>query len=230
MSVSFTSDDGLSVTALLDADSPTLSGGYGGWEVVDRPKRVGLTRFKGRNPFRQDIPIIFDGYKESHSQESKIERLEKMALQPNVMEEPRKITVDGQAHRTELTWIIEDIEWDKGNVIWSPEGDSAVRLRQAAIVKLLQYVDDDVIITKTSPAVVSKGSDKGSTNKPVPQGMSMRQLALWAYGDADMYLTIFFANPWLNPDPRVIIPAGTFVAIPGKGTIEVTATGTPKGP
>jgi hypothetical protein len=174
--VIFRSDAGTAVKVKLDAASPVLTGGFGGWEVVDRPKRVGMTRFKGVDPFRQDVAILFDGWATDESQESSIARLQQMALQPNVMQEPPTVQIDGMVLRTDLTWIIEGIDWDDQNVVWERQGTDFVRVRQAAVVHLLQFVDDDIVITAPSPAVKGKGTKPGAI-VPVPQGMSLKQKA-----------------------------------------------------
>src|SRR5438046_10117005 len=108
--VTFRSDSGLIVRALLGEASPVLTSGFGGWEVVDRPKRIGMTRFKGTDPFRQDIAILLDGYADNVSQESKVSRLQMMARQPDVLQQPPTIKLEGMAQRTDLVWIIEGID------------------------------------------------------------------------------------------------------------------------
>lgn len=46
-------------TAYADAEAPTVEGGYGKWQVIDRPLRTGLTTFKGYDPVSLTLPILF---------------------------------------------------------------------------------------------------------------------------------------------------------------------------
>jgi len=210
--VTFQSADGTVLSVLLDAPSPVLSGGVGGWEVVDRPKRVAITRFKGVEPLRQDIAVVFDGVKEGESQESRISTLINMAQQPGDLTAPPKIKLDGTVLRTDLDWVIEGIDWDSQNTMWDRQGGLSVRLRQHAVVHMLQFVDDDVLVTAPSPAVVNK--PKSSGKPTTSHGLTLKQIAAAEYGDPDKYWLILAANPWLDPDPRKVIPEGTPVFIP----------------
>lgn len=186
------------------------TGGYGGWEAVSRPKRVALTRFKGHDPFLQDVPVMFDGFADGISQEVLISKLELMARAPTDLREPPKIKLTGPIPRKELTWVINDISWDNQTVIW----DGEERVRQAATVHLMQFVDDTVLSTVTSPAVTNNDNNGKKTKITAPQGMNLKQIAMLVYKDPSKYVLILDANPFLNPDPRAIIPAGTPLFIP----------------
>jgi len=125
---------------------------------------------------------------------------------------PPKIHVSGAVPRDDILWVIEDITWETDDVIWDVIGGTSVRLRQSATVHLLEFVDDDVIVTAPSPAVVAGGGKK-STTKP-GAGKTAKQLAQEAYSNPGFWQTIIGANPWLSPDPRVPIPPNKTVVIP----------------
>lgn len=211
--VSLQADDGTVISVLLDAASPKLTDGFGGWETVDRPRRVALTRFKGINPVRQDLAILFEGVNEGKSQEVAITNLERMAQQTGDLSEPAKITLGGTALRKDLTWVIESIDMDDQRTMWTKQGGFPVRIRQAAVVHLLEFVDDSVIVTAPSPAVMAKPSPGGKT-LTTPQGMTLKQIAALEYNDPDKYTLIIDANPWISTDPRVLIMPGTPLFIP----------------
>lgn len=215
--VTFKADNGLQVTVMNGETSPVLTEGFGGWDTVSRPKRVGITRFRGKAPFKQDISVMFDGFADSTPQEYAINTLMRMALEGNDLSEPPKITLGGLALRKDLTWIIDGIDFDN-NAIWITSGGVPVRVRQNAVVHLLQYVDDAVITTAASPAVNAQIKKKKTIT--TPKGMTLKQIALINYKndvDAGMRL-ILWANPWLDPDPRKLIPAGTPISIPNEKT------------
>src|SRR5215472_1627357 len=83
--VIFTSGAGkkaVTLNVLLGDGSPTLNSGVTTWDTVARPKRTSLTRFSGRTPYGQDIPIMFDGVTNdpnNASQEDRISKLETMS-------------------------------------------------------------------------------------------------------------------------------------------------------
>lgn len=208
----FTSDSGLFVQVLMGDSAAYLTGGFGGWEVVDRPRRIGMVRFKGRDPLRQDIPVRFEGVREHIGQEVPIATLIRMSMIPAENQTPPLIDIDGPVMREDLAWVIEDITFDNQNTIWEEIGGTPVRTRQDAVVHLLEYVDDDVIITAPTPAIVAGG---GKTKKTITSsGQTAKQLAQIAYGDPNAYFLIFGANPILTPDPRLPIPHGAEVVIP----------------
>jgi hypothetical protein len=212
--VTFTADNGLIVQVALDMASAHMTGGFGGWEVVDRPKRVALTRFKGKDPYRMDVPILFDGWSDDASQEVQISTLARMSEQPAEQQPPPTLTVDGAVPRDDLTWVIETIDWDGSNVIWDMQNGVPVRLRQSAVVHLLQYVDDNVIITKATPAVKNGGNKRGGKTVTTTSASTLRQTSQAEYDDPDAWKLIGDANGIF--DPRAPILPGTTLYIPPK--------------
>lgn len=128
----------ISVTAWLGADPPTVSGGYGGWDIVARPRRQALTHWKGHDPFQMELPILLDGFVNNSSVEARCTALERMARPPRVLDEPPLVKVIGQVPHTDLVWVIQTIRW--GDVVRSTTGQ---RIRQACIVSLLRYIEHD---------------------------------------------------------------------------------------
>jgi hypothetical protein len=133
-------------------------------------------------------------------------------------EPPPRVKVSGTALYTDKTWIITSIDWDNVNTVWNSDGDTVFRTRQSAVVHLLEFVDDSVIVTLPSPAVVNR--PPGKTVK-LQSGLTLKQIAQKVFNDPDRYMEIFFANPWIDPDPRAIVPAGTVLTIPGQANFTV---------
>lgn len=210
--VVFSADNGLKVSVLAGDSSPVLSGGFGGWEIVGRPRRAALTRFAGRQPFRQDIPLRFEGYSSETSQESQITILQRMATQGADLSTPPKIRLGGIAFRKDLTWVIDDITHD-GNSVLDTQGGSVVRIRSNCVVHLLEFIDDTVITTAASPAI-SAQSGKKKVTITTPKGMTLKQIAQLEYKDVTKGMQlILMANTWLSADPRKLIPEGTPLTI-----------------
>jgi hypothetical protein len=217
VSVTLIANTGITVTCPLDAGSPVLTDGFGGWETVDRPKRPGITRFKGKSPFKQDIAILFDGWIEGTSQEHNITTLMRMGEQPGDLQEPPKIRLIGMALRKDLIWVIDSLDFDSTNVIWDfSASGSPVRVRQAVTIHLLQYVPDSIVTTPAAPSV-TPGTAK-PTRITTPHGMTGKQLAQLYYGSPDQWYKIIWANPQLDHDSRKLIPSGTKISIPDPKT------------
>lgn len=144
-SYKFVSSKGTSVICLRGSNAPKQTGGGGGWEVEARPRRVGLTLWKGREPYRMDVPVLFDGWAADRSIEVAISTLNQMQMGKD-LQEPASVTIEGLVPVKGIKWVIESIEWGD-EVIWGDPG----RLRQDAVVRLLQYNPEVMFqITKTS--------------------------------------------------------------------------------
>lgn len=168
--VRFESLDGkLAFEALLGDGAVVPSDGYGGWEVRDRPRRTGLTRWRGVNPLRFDIPLLFDNFASGEGKpvEFQIRQLEKMAGLDKDVEEPPIVGFNSAGviqhdarNWADGDWVIENIEW--GDADRNAAGNIT---RQAATVKLLQYIEDDAL---SDESAAQRRKRKAKTNnKPI---------------------------------------------------------------
>lgn len=208
----FTTAPSLSVTVRMGNDEPKLSGGYGGWEVVPRPRRLGLTVWRGRNPFGLDIPILFDDFSGDGSVEQDISKLERMALPPKALEEPPVVRIRGPVPRSNLLWVIADITWGASTSTVTASG----RVRQEATVHLLRYFAEDTVQLQTA-AQKSRDANKpkkksgGKKMLAVTAGDSLSSIAARELGDASRWGEIADLNG--IRDPRSIT-IGTILRMP----------------
>lgn len=128
----------LRLEAPLSEEEPRLTGGYASWQETARPRRVALTDYVGRSPFRQTVPILLDGFATGASVEPAIRTLEKMALPGSGRADPPVLTLAGPLPRVEGDWVVETIEW--GQALRDDDGN---RIRQAATISLLELVEDE---------------------------------------------------------------------------------------
>lgn len=135
---------GTAVVGLSREESPTLTGGFGGWERIPRPRRVALTDHTGSEPYTQKIALRFDGWSEQASVEADIAKLTAMAVGREFGASPPIVRVKGPVLGDRIDWVIEDLEF--GESLWNAKG----RIRQDVTVSLLEYVKPDVV--KLSPA------------------------------------------------------------------------------
>lgn len=149
----------VSVLTRLDADTPQITGGYGGWSIVDRPRRVGATVWEGREPRQMELKILLDGFKEGNGIAGQMATLEKLAL-PQVDKEPPKVFIDGPGiQHTSLVWVIQGIEW--GDAVFD-QADRDLRTRQHAVLSLLAYSAPDRLATGGAAAAARRLASQGT--------------------------------------------------------------------
>jgi hypothetical protein len=143
--------------ARLGEDVPTPTGGFGGWNSVARRRRRGLTVFDGNDPYKLDIPILFDHFRAGTSVEDDITALERMCGWglPKGTYEPPLIAFDSNGviphdhHDNEnLDWVVEDITFGT-KVERNQYGN---RIRQDVVVHVMEFVEDDNLKDNSSAA------------------------------------------------------------------------------
>lgn len=213
--VTLSSSAGHSVQILLGQQGAALTGGSGGWETVSRPKRTAITRWAGKDPYAMDIPVIFDGVRGNVNQEAHIQTLVKMGEPVGTLKQPPTLRCRGAVpFGTEnIWWVISGIQWDNADVLWRHFGKVIGRVRQPAVISLMEYVDEQVIVTQASPAVAAGGGNAGTKVKQ-GSGKNVKQEAQDEYGDPSLAQKILDANPWLPIDKRLGIPIGTSFVVP----------------
>lgn len=170
--VTFSSDGIPDVIVLLDENPPQPSG-YGGWQVTAREHRIGLTQWRGNDPVRIAIPVLFDrAMNKVCDQDKAIRNLMLMGTPPALDQgEPPVITVTGVGI-TPVTpkgdkqkWVMESITWGTNRDV----SDDGTVKRQDAIVNLIQYVAEDRVafanIKMPSINPGKNGNGKGSSGK-----------------------------------------------------------------
>jgi nucleoid-associated protein YgaU len=204
-----TASTGNVVTVLRGQSPPKITGGVGGWEIVPRRRRKGMTSWQGRDPISMDLPILFDGHGIFPvDQDPDISMLRLMAVGDN-FQQPPTVTIVGFTPAQGVVWVINDIEWGD-DVVWEtdPNTGDDIRTRQDASLKLLQFVQVDtvkVIPTAGVPGIWT-----------VEKGQTLRTIAKESYGNASYWTLIRDANPNVR-DPENV-PVGTELRIPPKPT------------
>jgi LysM repeat protein len=210
--VTFSAEGIPDVDVLLGEAPVTVASGYGGWSVVPRERRIGLTQWKGKDPIRMNLPILFDGIREGEGQEIDISRLSRMALPPESGGEPPQVQVAGRAvpKPGPVSWVIEGLEWGSNVVYGQAANGVTVRMRQDCVVKLLEFRGT----TRATFAAIAvgklpaKGWPKMHT---VKKGETLKSIAVDEYQDISMWKKIANANGIRDPKgklPKVLrLPA-----------------------
>lgn len=151
----------LRITVLPGEQPADITDGYGGWEVVKRPRNLAFTRWEGSNPYQMSFGIILNGYP-NRLVTTEFLALERMARDPGGDAEPPVIQVVGPHPRgDQVPWVIESLDWDDGSIMRNSYGQL---MRIAAVVTLRQYVSPDLI--KLSAAKRRKKKAKPKKHRP----------------------------------------------------------------
>lgn len=215
-SVTFSADGIADVTALLDETPANIPSGYGGWTVISRARRVGVTVWQGKDPIRLAIAILFDGLIDRTSQELAISRLSRMALPPKGGGEPPVVTWDaaGVPKPGPTKWVIENLQWGTSKVVWDFANNGVMaRLRQDCVVNLLEYRADDRTAFKGILPGSSKSTNAGASKSGWPKryvvkaGDTLAKIAIHFYGDSKKWKDIADANGIRDP---AIVASGQY--------------------
>lgn len=206
----------LSVSVMLGPEAPRITGGYGGWEKVARPRRQSLTRWIGRDPLQQTISIMFDKFANGESVENEIAKLETMAFPRDRGDSPPVIRIhnedgaEGAALHTEVPWVIDNIDWGE-----SSRTRKGFRTRQAATVYLLRYVPDEYAKPAPPPKKNRNKHGKKGRNSQSPlsmpgqsspilyvvkEGDTLTSIAARELDDWRLWIQIADANGLRDPD------------------------------
>lgn len=202
--------------------TPTATGG---WQVVSRPRRVGISDYQGTDPVTQDIPILFDGMTSEHrqgiSQEAQINALFKMMrTKVGPRSEPAVIEIHGVPIPFHgARWVINGIT--PGDEV--RRASDGHRVQAAMTVSLLEYVGGDVVVRGGSKAKKPKGHSPAKTashkNKSpknkiwvVKSGDTLWSISAKEYGSTSDWSKIAKANNIRDPKSlkigsRLKIPA-----------------------
>lgn len=169
-----------SILVKRDAAEATLVSVGARWTVVSRPRRVGFTTYDGSDPYRMDVPILFDGWDDGRGQEDAISILNQMRISADYVQ-PTTVSVDGALPVKGATWVIENIDFGN-NVIWHPNN---YRLRQDAVVHLLQFIEADELAIKPASTAHIYTVKTGDTLKSISKSQ---------YGTTKFWSSIKKAN------------------------------------
>jgi hypothetical protein len=135
-------DPALRLRVRMGEGAPTVTGGYGGWQEVERPGRVALAHWKGASPLRLTLDLLFDGFDAGKSVEPALRDLERMTRRHANRASSPVLHVGGAVPHGNWSWVIEDIDW--GDAL--RRSSDGHRVRQAVGVRLMQWVVDDLVV------------------------------------------------------------------------------------
>lgn len=204
-------DPALSLVVLLGTEAPKLTGGFGGWSIVGRPRDVGMTIWEGVEPYALTLPLMLDGWAERKSQETALRRLTRVARGDD--ESPPGILRIAGIPLPAKRWVIDGIDF--GDPI-NRVRDGA-RYRQPLTLTLREYVPPKYLKRRKSPYASSGKTlivkaNKGDTPAKIAK---RRGLKSWTVlRDLNRKL-ITKANQSLKTGTTVRVPASKTAARTG---------------
>lgn len=200
---------------------PVLTQGFGGmWETISRSRKVAITRFVGASPIGQDIPIFLDRFRadpgarvwlRDKSIQAQLNKLLRQSV-PRGGHAPTVWRIKGPIHYPRKRWIIADIEF--GDSIRDPINGL---VRQAATLKLMEYVPPDRIKVKRRKTVAPEGKKNVYKSR---KGDTLRSIARQKYGDGSLAKQLGKAQKKPIRDVGKRLEPGTKIRLPrllGKG-------------
>jgi len=126
------------VKGLMGEDTPRITGGYGGWETIDRPRKRGRIQYKGLSPVEMQLEIVFDAWGEDvaiTNVDTALSNLEAMTIPTSNNRPPPRVYIDCKAvpKPRSVPWVITDITW--GTTIRNSEGETK---RQTVQITFMQ--------------------------------------------------------------------------------------------
>jgi len=132
----------------LGSDAPRYSGGSAKWDIVDRPRRKGLTQFTGEEPWTCVLKIMFNQWPDGDI-EPLVKIVEDRMHRPEDRVEPDLLRLTGPAMaHSDLVWVLTNVD-DSGMVERRSDGH---RCRQELSLTFLEYVSPELIVQQKSPA------------------------------------------------------------------------------
>lgn len=193
-------EDGTFFQCFLGDGSPIVTEGYSGWQVVSRPRDVGITEWAGRNPMAIEIPFLVYRWEEKVSTkpgddcENDIQNLETLCgigshAQPPVCRVDANgiIPHDYTLSKT-LSWVVESVGWDRG--IEARSDYSGNRMRAGGNITIRQFIAARDILRRIN----AKSRAVKPKKHKVKRGETLGKIAAFYYGDSNKWKRIADAN------------------------------------
>lgn len=162
------------------------SGGYGGWQIVQRPLKPSLTNWTGRDPFGLSMPIML--YNGGDSVEPERRALEQLATGTP----PEIVDLQGQAlpvpAQASGKWVINDLVW--GEEVRRKSDFSLTR--KLVTVTLLEHITDTIL--RTSSASTRVNGHQVIRHYRVKAGDTLQKIAGRELGDAKRWTDLATLN------------------------------------
>jgi hypothetical protein len=126
----------MNILGPLGPEVPQISGGFGGYEIVPRPRQVGMTIWNGTEPYQLTFSMFLEGFKLGKTVEEDIAAV--MRCAHGTDGEPGTVQVFGIPRLPANDWVIEGLDFDQDTTIRNSRME---RIRQKLSWTLREEVD-----------------------------------------------------------------------------------------
>jgi len=193
---------GFNTVRVLLNEPPKITSKGSKWEIVNRPRRPGMTMWRGRDPVMQTVGVLFDGFLSEEQVDSEVDNLLKLYRSPADGSAPPVVKVAGPIYRRDITnWIIEDIQL--GDDIIREIIDGVITtLRQDAVITLMEFIEPEKLEIPGSQTPVPPTAKKGPNHKfhTVQPGETLQTIAVAEYDTVTRWRDIAKANNIRDPN------------------------------
>lgn len=214
-------DKKITFKALFGDGSPMITDGYGGWDVTQRPKEIGIVEWRGRNPMQIEIPFMIDHWMDDDDDdpgvktEAMVKNLESLCGIGG-HDQPPVCKVDGSGvipHDDDTApglhlWVVENVSWDRGQDFRS--GTSGRRVRCGGTITIRQFLTATDILSKLG----SKARARPTEIYVTKSGDTLAKVAQLKYHDSKKWKRIGDAHKPPLRDANKKLPLNTHLRIP----------------
>lgn len=197
----------------INPESVVVSGGTGGWERIQRPRRRTALEWNGTPERVITFTLILDGWPD-RSVEADIRTLEEMSHPRAPRKPPPELELDFGRMGGRARWVIDDLSW--GDELRDAQLN---RIRQDVTITLVEYIEATITLSPVERHNSKKGSGgSGSSGSGVriyvvKAGDTLGRIAAKLLGKASDWPRIAKLNNIRDPNritvgQRLRVPKG----------------------
>lgn len=214
---------GVDLTIPLGSGPPTPTAGSAQWEEVNVPERDALTNYTGDSLVRLDVPVLLNGLQTNTDVEPLLNSILALTRKANDADRPPSFTIQGPFIYSGLEAVMDFPDF--GSDPESIRNANGVLLRQALVLKIIEFNDPDAIVFTEHAAGGASGAaaKKKKKKKTVTAkgGQTLLKIAQQQFGDPKKAKEIAKLNG--IRDTRKKLKAGRVIKLP-PGSITITST------
>ncbi|HUB99253.1 MAG TPA: hypothetical protein VMS11_05460 [Solirubrobacterales bacterium] len=180
----FAKDPKIDITVPLGDGAAVLTGGFGGYEIVERQDDVGMTDWSGQQPITQDVSLLLNGWESNTPVQRQWDLIRQLGRDSSPDERrPPVFQVSGPVEYSGKWWVLPSsgIETNAGSVI--RRGDDGALMRIEFTLHLLEYVKPQVVRRRRrGDDGVVQGKSIGPPTYTVKKGENLSEIANKLYG------------------------------------------------
>jgi hypothetical protein len=184
----------IEIKGVMGEDTPRVTAGYGGWNIIKRPRKRGSIEYEGIEPIRMELEIVFDAWGEDvniTNVDTALSHLDRMTIPTGKNLPPPLVFVDSKSvPKPRITpWVINNITW--GTTIRNSEGETK---RQTVQIEFIQADETEY------GRLVPKPTKARNPHRALPRRYTWKKgdtwpiVALRLMGNKKYAITIIRAN------------------------------------